>query len=259
MVKDKAKDMAKQRVRTGRATKRKINAIVDELLKRWDLLPVPALTDKALTERLERNGQILASLLERLTKNLDPGDRARVLEKIDLRRNGRHDLPGRVKQVVARRRLAELLGEVEWCMKCLDPEDRHAITALREFAKQHDAWQIFVEEEDRDRKKHFAHLEKVGKLGRDHLERELDRIQDAGDRHRQHPLRPEQSREIDRWLKQRGADRSDIASIRGETEDAERKRRRRAARSRDETHGQRKQRLAREAAQKREQRRRMRK
>jgi len=287
MVKNEAKDMTRQHARAGRAINGKIEAIVDEFLERWDALPVPALTDKALARQLESNGQILASLLERLTKNLGPEDRVRVHSRIQLRLNSRDDLPGRVKQAVARRRLAELLGEVEWCMMCLaphellevsgpvripddpgratvnrweyvDPKDRAAIIALREFAKRHGAWQIFVEQEERDRDARYVHLGKVKERGRDHLEREFDRLHDEDDASRQRPLRPEQSREIDQWLKQRGADRGDIAFIRGVTDDAVRKRLERDAQRLAETPGQRKQRLAREAEQKRRQRRRQR-
>lgn len=283
MVKGEAKDMTRQHVRAGRTINGKIEAIVDEFLEQWDALPVPALTDKALAKQLESNGQILDSLFERLTKNLGPEDRVRVHRRIQLRLNGRDELPGLVKQAVARRRLAELLGEVEACMMCLaphellevsgpvripddperatvnrweyvDPEDRAAIIALREFAKRHGTWQIFVEQEERACDARFVHLGKVKERGRAHLERELDRLHDEDDARRQRPLRPEQCREIDQWLKRRGADRSDIAFVRGVTDDAQRKRLERDAQRLAETSGQRKQRLAREAEQKRRQR-----
>jgi len=275
--------MTRQHARADRAINGKIEAIVDEFLERWDGLPVSARSGEAVIKELESNGQILDSLLERLTKNLGPEDRVRVHSRIQLRLNSRDDLPGRVKQAVARRRLAELLGEVEWCMMCLaphellevsgpvripddpgratvnrweyvDPKDRAAIIALREFAKRHGAWQIFVEQEEHDRDGRYVHLEKVDKLGRDHLKRELDRVQDEDDVRSQRPLRPEQSREIDQWLEQRGAGHGDIAFIRGETDDAGRKRRERDAQRRAETPEQRKERRAREAEQKRRQR-----
>jgi hypothetical protein len=280
--------MAKQRVCASRTTTKDIERIVDEFLERWDGLPVAASQHEALMTQLESNGKILDSLLMRLTKDLGPEDRARVRGKIELRLNGRDDLPGQIRHVVARHRLADLLGVVERCMMSLAPrellevsgpvqipndprrmtmnrweyaddDDRAAITALREFAKRHGAWQIFVEQEERDREKHFAHLVKVKDHGEDHLGRELDRIGDEDDAGRQHALRTEQSREIDQLLKQRGADRGDIAAIRSETDDAGRKRRERHAQRLAETPEQRKQRLAREAAKKREQRRRTRK